>query len=87
MKGKLPENRLSMRLSGHGVGVVNAQRARMEKVSGAAVSRSQAVESLIAAGAQAWETVQRIGSWNVAKLVEAGVQDLTETTTNKETHE
>lgn len=68
------ENRLSMRLSDHGVAIVDEHATRMEKLTGAEVSRSQAVESLLAAGALVWSAVQRTGSWSPTALVDAGEQ-------------
>jgi hypothetical protein len=67
-----PEERLSMRLSVHGVAAAKEHAARMEKLTGAAVSRSQAIESLIAAGALVWSAVERTGSWSPTALIDAG---------------
>jgi len=71
-----PENRLSMRLSDRGVAVVTEHTQRMEVLTGAEVSRSQAIESLIAAGDLVWSAVQRSGSWSVTALIDAGERAL-----------
>jgi hypothetical protein len=66
------ENRLSMRLSDSGVAVVDTHKERMKKLTGAAVSRSQAVESLLAVGDLVWAAVERTGSWSPTALIDAG---------------
>ena len=72
------ENRLSMRLSDRGVVVVTEHTKRMEILNGAAVSRTQAIESLLAAGDLVWAAVQRTGSWSIGALIDAGERAQTE---------
>lgn len=85
-----PEERLSMRLSVNGVAAAKEHAARMEKLTGAAVSRSQAIESLMAVGALVWSAVERTGSWSPTALIDAGervqanaMSALKETSTNE----
>ena len=75
-KGNAPENKLSMRLSEYSVGVINAQTERMGKLNGAPVSRSQSIESLIAAGSLVWDAAERTGTWSVTAIVDAGERAL-----------
>ena len=71
-KSDTSTERLSMRLSARGVAVVTEHTERMETLTGAAVSRSQAIESLLAVGALVWTAVERTGSWSPTALIDAG---------------
>ena len=65
-----------MRISDRGVVVVSDHTKRMEVLNGAAVSRTQAVESLLVAGDLLWSAVQRSGNWSVSALIDAGERAL-----------
>ena len=66
------EFRLSLRVSGELMVLVEMHQERMEKLTGAPFTKTQAVASLIEAGSIAWGASVRVGALSPAVVVTMG---------------
>jgi hypothetical protein len=65
-----------MRLSDEATAVLIAHEARMKRLLGSPVTRSQCVEGLLALGAAAWDASEKTRFWSPGAVIERGEHEL-----------